>query len=215
MATKIPISGPLMKGYEGDEPIVQGENVGGVLLANGSNFDPTTNIVTFKSLNADGSENLKKWDLSNVLGGISIIYKGFSLVADGPRSDSDTKDAMGNVSKMVKDDILNKYNAVRMATMPLTVNSLRSGARVEFDTKDLTEDAYYNPWILFPRGLGVNLSVETLEGESDTDNWYRIDDRATDGPVSPGGTTGFQLWARLLEMQANEESENFVIKVFR
>ena len=214
MATKIPISGPLTKGYEGDEPIVQGENVGGVFLANGSNFDPVTNIVTFKSLNADGSENLKQWNLSNILGGISIIYKGFSLVAGGPLSDSQTKDAMGNVLERVKNDILNKYNAVRMATMPLTVNSLRSGARVEFDTKDLTEDAYYNPWILFARSLGSRLTVETLEGESDTENWYRIDNPALDGPSSPGGTTGFQLWARLLEMQANEESENFIIKVF-
>ena len=215
MATKIPISGPLTKGYEGDEPIVQGENVGGVFLANGSNFDPVTNVITFKSLNADGSENLKQWNLSQILGGVSIIYKGFSLVTGGPRSDMDTKDAMGNVLKSVKDDILAKYNADRATTMPTTVNYLGAGARVEFDTKDLTDDAFYNPWVLFPRSLGSNITVETLEGESDTDNWYRIDDSAMDGPTSPGGMEGFQLWARLLEMQANEESENYIIKVFR
>ena len=197
MAEKIKMTGPLTKGYPGNEPLVQGEDLGGVFLANGSNFNSETRTLTLKYKNADGSDTFKVWNFTSVLDGLTIVYTGFTSPGIGNARDDSTASI-----NAVKASAVSAYAAQRAARSlePKMVNYLGIGSLIKFDTAGLPRGLYYNPWFLVyePDIDREFLSVVNLDTEEpEKELWIK----ANLAPlVSPSGTPGWDLYVRTVEM---------------
>ena len=221
MAKKVAVSGPLTKGYDDKEPILNSSEVGGVLLVNGMQVNRETKMleIPFYGDRDNPTDDPGEWavrkkllPLGEILNPISLIYKGLQ----GPRDEVIT----GGGSASYTAAALRDYAAKMSSLEGVSVNSFFRGARVGYDlTPDSFEaDKYYIPWILigsgdFPDGYKLNVMAigGDEQGEDDTANWVKVGE----GRNSPSGAKDSLLFVRTIEVQKPSDVSGNPVFIFR
>ena len=222
MADKVPVLGPLTKGYDDTQPILNSTQVGGVLLENGLMVNRETKMleIPYYGDNGDGtwSKKTKLLPLGSIVNPLSVIFKGLA----GPNNVI-SANSQSSIDRATRDYTNKKAT---LADNGVMVNSIFSGARVVFNftnliiASNLKPQRYYTPWILLnesdvPEGYALNVRAvgQDESGEDDTVNWVK----AGNPQNSPNGATNGQIWVRTLDFEYAENQNNpvFIFQSFK